>query len=163
MAISDGIRKIFLAGVGAAATTGEEAKNLIDTLAEKGEAAVEQGKALNEELKKNTKEKVNRRVTVHVVNEFKDVYSAVEKMSKEELESLKERLNAMTADEEAESGEVEADVQKMAAQETVAQPTAAQGMTVQEGEATEEEQDASGSPEQTGDSNENTQDENIPS
>ena len=106
---------------------------------------------------------MNRRVTVHVVNEFKDVYSAVEKMSKEELESLKERLNAMTADEEAESGEVEADVQKMAAQETVAQPTAAQGMTVQEGEATEEEQDASGSPEQTGDSNENTQDENIPS
>ena len=85
MDITEGIRKIFLAGVGAVATTGEAAKSLIDTLVEKGELTVEQGKALNEELKKSAKDKMNRHVTVHVVNEFKDVYSAVDKMSKEEL------------------------------------------------------------------------------
>ena len=100
MDITEGIRKIFLAGVGAVATTGEAAKSLIDTLVEKGELTVEQGKALNEELKKSAKEKMNRHVTVHVVNEFKDVYSAVDKMSKEELESLKERLNELTAKKE---------------------------------------------------------------
>lgn len=100
MDITEGIRKIFLAGVGAVATTGEAAKSLIDTLVEKGELTVEQGKALNEELKKNAKDKMNRHVTVHVVNEFKDVYSAVDKMSKEELESLKERLNELTAKKE---------------------------------------------------------------
>ena len=99
MDITEGIRKIFLAGVGAVATTGEAAKNLIDTLVEKGELTVEQGKALNEELKKNTREKVNRHVTVNVVNEFKDVYSAVNKMSREDLESLKERLNDLTSTE----------------------------------------------------------------
>ena len=115
MDITEGIRKIFLAGVGAVATTGEAAKSLIDTLVEKGELTVEQGKALNEELKKSAKDKMNRHVTVHVVNEFKDVYSAVDKMSKEELESLKERLNELTAkkDEAAE------DMPQEAPQETV--------------------------------------------
>lgn len=115
MDITEGIRKIFLAGVGAVATTGEAAKSLIDTLVEKGELTVEQGKALNEELKKSAKEKMNRHVTVHVVNEFKDVYSAVDKMSKEELGSLKERLNELTAkkDEAAE------DMPQEAPQETV--------------------------------------------
>ena len=115
MDITEGIRKIFLAGVGAVATTGEAAKSLIDTLVEKGELTVEQGKALNEELKKSAKEKMNRHVTVHVVNEFKDVYSAVDKMSKEELESLKERLNELTAKKE----EAAEDMPQEAPQETV--------------------------------------------
>ena len=115
MDITEGIRKIFLAGVGAVATTGEAAKSLIDTLVEKGELTVEQGKALNEELKKNAKDKMNRHVTVHVVNEFKDVYSAVDKMSKEELESLKERLNELTAKKE----EAAEDIPQEAPQETV--------------------------------------------
>ena len=115
MDITEGIRKIFLAGVGAVATTGEAAKSLIDTLVEKGELTVEQGKALNEELKKNAKDKMNRHVTVHVVNEFKDVYSAVDKMSREELESLKERLNELTAKKE----EAAEDMPQEAPQETV--------------------------------------------
>ena len=115
MDITEGIRKIFLAGVGAVATTGEAAKSLIDTLVEKGELTVEQGKALNEELKKSAKEKMNRHVTVHVVNEFKDVYSAVDKMSKEELESLKERLNELTAKKE----DAAEDMPQEAPQETV--------------------------------------------
>ena len=115
MDITEGLRKIFLAGVGAVATTGEAAKSLIDTLVEKGELTVEQGKALNEELKKSAKDKMNRHVTVHVVNEFKDVYSAVDKMSKEELESLKERLNELTAKKE----EAAEDMPQEAPQETV--------------------------------------------
>ena len=115
MDITEGIRKIFLAGVGAVATTGEAAKSLIDTLVEKGELTVEQGKALNEELKKSAKDKMNRHVSLHVVNEFKDVYSAVDKMSKEELESLKERLNELTAQKE----EAAEDMPQEAPQETV--------------------------------------------
>ena len=120
MDITEGIRKIFLAGVGAVATTGEAAKSLIDTLVEKGELTVEQGKALNEELKKSAKDKMNRHVTVHVVNEFKDVYSAVDKMSKEELESLKERLNELTAkkDEAAEDMPQEAPQETMSPEDT---------------------------------------------
>lgn len=109
MDITEGIKKIFLAGVGAVATTGEAAKNLIDNLVEKGELTVEQGKVLNEELKRNTKEKINKHVTVNVVNEFKDVFSAVDKMSKEELEALKEKLESLKDAAPAEEEEAKED------------------------------------------------------
>lgn len=58
MEFTEGLRKVFLAGVGAVATTAENAKELIDDLVEKGELTVAQGKALNEELKYTAKEKV---------------------------------------------------------------------------------------------------------
>jgi polyhydroxyalkanoate synthesis regulator phasin len=45
------IRKIFLAGVGAIATSAEKSKDLIDKLVEKGELTTQQGKILNQELK----------------------------------------------------------------------------------------------------------------
>ncbi|WP_462414372.1 phasin family protein [Eisenbergiella tayi] len=109
MDITEGIKKIFLAGVGAVATTGEAAKNLIDNLVEKGELTVEQGKVLNEELKRNTKEKINKHVTVNVVNEFKDVFSAVDKMSREELEALKEKLESLKDAAPAEEEEAKED------------------------------------------------------
>nr|WP_303795898.1 phasin family protein [Bifidobacterium catenulatum] len=47
----DGLRKVFLAGVGALATTVEKSQEIVDELVKKGELTVEQGKALNAELK----------------------------------------------------------------------------------------------------------------
>lgn len=47
----DGLRKVFLAGVGALATTVEKSLEIVDDLVKKGELTVEQGKALNAELK----------------------------------------------------------------------------------------------------------------
>ena len=58
MDITDGIKKIFLAGVGAVATTGEAAKNLIDNLVEKGELTVERG---NEEKRQRENEQACHR------------------------------------------------------------------------------------------------------
>lgn len=49
--ITDGVRDIFLAGVGAVALGAEKSKELIDQLVAKGEITVEQGKQLNTELK----------------------------------------------------------------------------------------------------------------
>ena len=46
---------------------GENAKELIDDLVEKGELTVEQGKVLNEELKHNIKDAIRENVTLHVV------------------------------------------------------------------------------------------------
>ena len=43
----DGLRKVFLAGVGALATTVEKSQEIVDDLVKKGELTVEQGKALN--------------------------------------------------------------------------------------------------------------------
>lgn len=48
--ITDGLKDIFLAGVGALAITGEKAKELVDVLVEKGELTVEEGKKVTADL-----------------------------------------------------------------------------------------------------------------
>lgn len=103
MDLSDGLKKIFLAGVGAVATTAEAGKELIDTLVKKGEITVEQGKVLNEELKRSTKEKVKSHVTVNVVKEYKDVMNAVEHMPEEDLEALKKKIQKIETDKAAQT------------------------------------------------------------
>ena len=92
MDLGEGLKKVFLAGVGAVATTAEAAKDVIDNLVQKGEITVEQGKVLNEELKRSAKEKINDHVTVNIVKEYKDVLNAVDHMTKEDLEELKEKI-----------------------------------------------------------------------
>ena len=48
--VADGLRKVFLAGVGAVATAGEKGGQVLDDLAERGESVVKQGQDLNREL-----------------------------------------------------------------------------------------------------------------
>ena len=52
--LSEGLKTIFLAGVGAVAVTAEKSKEIIDDLVKKGELTMEQGKVLNEELKRDS-------------------------------------------------------------------------------------------------------------
>ena len=59
MEFGEGLKKIFLAGVGAVATTAETTKDIVDKLVEKGELTVEQGKVFNEELKSMILERSN--------------------------------------------------------------------------------------------------------
>lgn len=54
--IGDGLKDVFLAGVGAMAITGEKAKGLVDTLIEKGAITVDQGRDINSELKRKAGE-----------------------------------------------------------------------------------------------------------
>ncbi len=92
MELNEGLKKIFLAGVGAVATTAETAKDVVDNLVKKGELTIEQGKVLNEELKQSAKEKVKEHVSVTVVKEYKDAMAAVDHMDTEELEALKAKI-----------------------------------------------------------------------
>ena len=48
--LSEELKTLFLAGVGAAAVTAEKTKALVGELVEKGRLTVEQGRVLNEEL-----------------------------------------------------------------------------------------------------------------
>ena len=57
--ITEGIRKAFLAGVGAVALGAEKTTELVDSLVKKGELTVEQGKDLNRELTQKAKETVD--------------------------------------------------------------------------------------------------------
>lgn len=52
----NGIKKAFLAGVGAVALGAEKAQELVDDFIEKGELTVEQGKELNAELTRKVRE-----------------------------------------------------------------------------------------------------------
>ena len=59
--IGDGLKKILLVGIGAAATTVEKSSQIIDELVKKGEITVEQGKELNKELQHNVKKTMEAR------------------------------------------------------------------------------------------------------
>jgi len=49
--IGESLRDIMFAGIGAVAVTAEKGKEVIDSLVEKGELTVDEGKQLNQELK----------------------------------------------------------------------------------------------------------------
>lgn len=100
--ISEDLKKIFLFGVGAVATTAEKSKVLIDELVEKGDLTVQQGKILNEELKHNLKETIKESVTVNVVKSetpptVDTVVEGLDKMSSEDIQKIKDKLDALTA------------------------------------------------------------------
>lgn len=103
MEFEKGLKKVFLASVGAVAITAESARDIANKLVEKGETAVEQGKIFNEELKHNAKKKVKEHVDVQITNNYDNAYEAVEEMTAEERQKLKERILELEKDETDES------------------------------------------------------------
>ena len=111
--LSDGIRKLILAGIGAVAATKEKSEVILDELVKKGELTVEQGKVLNEELKHNIKDAIRDNVTLHIVTDEDeepeedetegeaapqgDLMDAVDGMDNEQLAALKARIEAAEA------------------------------------------------------------------
>ena len=91
--LGENVKKLLLAGVGAAATTVEKSKEILDDLVEKGDLTVEQGKALNEELKHNIKKTVEENVkNTEKADPVEELDELLEKMTPEQIEALKERL-----------------------------------------------------------------------
>ncbi len=98
MDLGTGLKRIFLAGVGAIATTAEKSKELVDELVQKGELTVEQGKVLNEELKQNITEKVSKTAEIIQPHESASkIADRMEQMTPEELELLKAKLAEIEA------------------------------------------------------------------
>lgn len=101
--ISDSMKKILLAGIGAAATTAEKSKEILDDLVKKGELTVEQGKVLNEELKHNVKQTFKK--------DEQDSADVLKGMTPEQIEALKAAIANMEAkatEEKAEETKEEA-------------------------------------------------------
>lgn len=88
--LGEGLRKLILAGVGAAAATKEKSEVFFQELVRKGELTVEQGRVLNEELKHNLREAIRENVTVNVLDMSEDIMSSVKDMDDEQLEALKQ-------------------------------------------------------------------------
>ena len=101
--IEDSFKDIFLAGVGAMALTGEKAKEVVDTLIEKGSLTVEQGKDINKELQHKASETVAKVRT-------ETVAQAIKNMSPEERDEFAATVAKLVADAKAEPqvGDVEA-------------------------------------------------------
>ncbi len=55
------LRKYYLQGLVQQRVTAEKSKEVLDKMAERGEATVEQGKVLNQELRHNIKKTVKRK------------------------------------------------------------------------------------------------------
>lgn len=111
MEIGEDLRRIFLAGVGAVAETAERGKDLVNELVKKGELTLEQGKVLNEELKRNVKSKVAEHVSVTVTKQSpadaESVTKAVESMGPDELRRLKEKIAEVESGRQTPAGESE--------------------------------------------------------
>lgn len=88
--MSSDLKKIILAGIGAAATSVEKSEEMVKNLVSKGELTLEQGKIMNQELKHKFQEAEKHVKAVHV-----------EKMSKEERAELKRQLEEIEAKEQA--------------------------------------------------------------
>ena len=89
--LSDDLRKVFLFGVGAIAKTNEKTKAVIDELIERGALTLEQGKALNEELKHNLQEKLaekEKEINSELIMQIKDMKD----LSDEDIKILKEKI-----------------------------------------------------------------------
>ena len=95
MSISEELRKVLLAGIGAVATTAEKSKDLVDALVAKGELTAEQGKVLNEELKRNVSESIQQAKEKKSVCSQNKVLEQMDQMTPEQLQQIKEKLEKL--------------------------------------------------------------------
>ena len=110
--LGDGVKKVLLAGIGTVAVTAEKSKEVLDKMAERGEAAVEQGKVLNQELRHNIKKTIKENVNVSVrTSSPEELDELLEKMTPEQMALLKQRIDEMEKkQEEFEAAETVEDV-----------------------------------------------------
>lgn len=80
--ITNEMKKLMLAGIGAVVESKEFSERILNELAEKGADTLRQGKALNEELKRNIQKTLQD-------DAESDVKEAVGKMDADQLASLK--------------------------------------------------------------------------
>lgn len=100
--ITGAMKKVFLAGVGAVAVTADKSEEIFNDLVEKGASTVEHGKAMNEELKHNVKEraeerKARAREAGTSDNPIRDLNAILAGMTAEQLDALKGRIDEAEA------------------------------------------------------------------
>ena len=94
--LTDGLKKILLAGIGTVAVTAEKSKEVLDEMVKRGELTVEQGKVLNQELKHNIKDTVKKNVNVSVKPQSQDeIQDLQDNMTPKQIQALKSKLAQM--------------------------------------------------------------------
>lgn len=127
--LTDGLKKVVLAGIGTVAVTAEKSKEIIDEMAKRGQQTVEQGKVLNQELKHNIKETVKKTVGgTEEVPTQEALAAMLDKMTPEQIAELKEKLAAAEEAKAAEKAAEKADGET----ETAAEKEAEEAPTEEE-------------------------------
>lgn len=84
------LKKVLLAGIGLTAMTVDKADSFVKELVEKGCLTVEEGKELEQELKRQSKEEAQE-----FLNKLDAKKSSVEYATKEDVKRLEEKLDAL--------------------------------------------------------------------
>ena len=84
------LKKVLLAGIGLTAMTVDKADSFVKELGEKGRLTVEEGKELEQELKRQSKEEAQE-----FLNKLDAKKSSVEYATKEDVKRLEEKLDAL--------------------------------------------------------------------
>ena len=88
------LKNIFLAGIGSAAYTYEKASKLIDDMVVKGKLTIDEGKELSEELKRNSKTKIEQYKPL-TKEDMVELLNGMNFASKYDVQSINERLNKL--------------------------------------------------------------------
>lgn len=91
-------KNIFLAGVGSMALSYEKANKLVNDLIEKGKITVEEGKELNEELKRVVKDKKSN--SERKEEDILDYLKSLNLATKEDIMNLSERIDRLEEDKD---------------------------------------------------------------
>ena len=84
------LKKVLLAGIGLTAMTVDKADSFVKELVKKGRLTVEEGKELEQELKRQSKEEAQE-----FLNKLDDKKSSVEYATKDDVKRLEEKLDAL--------------------------------------------------------------------
>ncbi|WP_261433674.1 hypothetical protein [Berryella wangjianweii] len=103
-AITDGLKNVFLAGIGAISLGAEKSKEIADTLVKQGESTFEQSKELNSELQRKV-------VDASTTARETAVEVAMKAMSPEQRAAFAEKVAAIAEKQNAQAVEVEAEVE----------------------------------------------------
>lgn len=108
--LSEGLKKILLAGIGTVAVTAEKSKDVLDEMVKRGELTVEQGKVLNKELKHNLKNTIKNNVNVSVKPQSgEELEELLGNMTADQLADLKDKISQMQEKDAAEPENEEVD------------------------------------------------------
>ena len=94
--VTEGLKKLFLASVGAVAMGAEKSQEVVDELVKKGELTVEQGKTLNQELTRKAREVIDGTAD-------KALRSRLEAMTPEERAAYAAKVAEMSAELDAQA------------------------------------------------------------
>ncbi|MCF6466577.1 phasin family protein [Clostridium sp. Cult2] len=94
--MEDLIKKVFFAGVGTLALTYEKANELVKDLVEKGKITVEQGKQLNEELKRVVKDNAPEAQNITDVEmNIKTYLDSLNLATKDDIDNINRRIDEL--------------------------------------------------------------------